>query len=67
MQLFDFKVSFSLRYHISVGTGICSLCHAAKFVTSVLHFISTELRKLCSNLVAIKRNREKVIFELRLK
>ena len=37
MYLFEFEVSFSLCYHLSVGTGICSLNRAAKFVTSVLH------------------------------
>ena len=42
---------FSLCYHLTVGTGIC----AAKFVISLLHCISTELRKLCSNLAAIKK------------
>ena len=68
MQLFYFDVSFSLCYHLSVGTELCSLNRAAKFVISVLHWISTELRKLCSNLAAIKKNWKKnAIFELRLK
>ena len=56
MQFFDFEVSFSLSYHLSVGTGICSLNHAAKFVISVFHCISTELRKLCSNLLRLECN-----------
>ena len=47
MQLSDFEVSFWLCYHLSVGAGICSLNCAAKFVTFVLHCISTEQRKLC--------------------
>ena len=56
MQLFDFEVSFSLCYDLSLGAGIHSLTECvAKFVISVLHCISTELRKLCSNLVAIKK------------
>ena len=37
MQLFYFDVSFSLCYHLSVGTELCSLNRAAKFVISVLH------------------------------
>ena len=67
MQLSDFEVSFWLCYHLSVGTGICSLNCAAKFVTFVLHCISTEQRKLCSNLAVINKIQKKVIFELRLK
>ena len=56
MQLFHFEVSFSLWYHLSVDTGICSLSRAAKFVIFVLHCISTELRKLCLKLAVIKIN-----------
>ena len=55
MQLFDFEVSFFLCYQLSVTAGICSLNREAKFVIPVLHCISTELRKLCSNLMTIKK------------
>ena len=62
MQLFGFHVSFSLRYHLLFATGICSLNRA--FIRFVMHCISTELRKLCSNLAAIKKFK-KIFFELR--
>ena len=52
---FHFEVSFSLCYHLSIGTGICLLNRAAKFVISVLHCIAAELRILCSNLATIKK------------
>ena len=53
-QLFDFEVAFPLCCHLSVVTGNCSLNNAAKFVIPVLQCISAELRKLRSNLTAIK-------------
>ena len=40
MQLFDFEFLFSLCHYLKVGTGICPLNRAAKFVIFVLHCIS---------------------------
>ena len=61
LLLCDFKVSFSLCYNLSIDTGICSINRTAKFLISALHFISTKLRKLCSNLAAKKKNKKMVI------
>ena len=61
MQLFDLEVSFSLCYHLSVGTGISALTARRSLLYLCYTASTTELRKLCSNLAPIKK------LELRLK
>ena len=59
------ELNSSKLYGVLTVEAFCVVsCSAAKFVISALHCISNELRKLCSNLAAIKIIEKMVIVQM---